>query len=240
MTDETCRNAVSFAKDSGERLLIVSGGEPTDHPRFFDMCRIVSQSGLSFSICSNGMFMGDPKKEWQMEKVANLAGFCGGQIYSNPKWYRLHNQTIAKWNAQAPKWEMLHLHLDTTDIRGMQDLGRAKNCPEAIAEAEASPYHNSCLASCTTLVQSEDSHEFFNLMFMQHRFCTPLIDVAGNVHMSESWLCPSCGNVNTDTRDMLWLKMRSFRPCGGCIGCKRYLTEDTPKMAAARRLLGQA
>ena len=240
MTDETCRNAVSFAKDSGERLLIVSGGEPTDHPRFFDMCRIVSQSGLCFSICSNGMFMGDPKKEWQMEKVANLAGFCGGQIYSNPKWYRLHNQTIAKWNAQAPKWEMLHLHLDTTDIRGMQDLGRAKNCPEAIAEAEASPYHNSCLASCTTLVQSEDSHEFFKLMFMQHRFCTPLIDVAGNVHMSESWLCPSCGNVNTDTRDMLWLKMRSFRPCGGCIGCKRYLTEDTPKMAAARRLLGQA
>jgi len=240
MTEDTCRRAVAFAKDSGDRLLIVSRGEPTEHPRFFDMCRIVSQSGLCFSICSNGMWLGDPKKEWTMEKVCKLDGFCGGQIYSNPTWYRLHNQTVAKWNAQAPKWEMLHLHLDTTDIRGMQDIGRAKSCPEAIKEAEASPYHNSCLASCVSLVQSETPQDFFRMMFLQMRFCTPMVDFKGDVHMSESWLCPSCGNVNTDAKDMLWLKMRKFRPCGGCIGCKRYLTEDTPKMAAARRLLGQA
>ena len=58
--------------------------------------------------------------------------------------------------------------------------------------------------------------------------------------LSESWLCPSVGNVNTDPFESIWLKMRQFRPCGGCLGCKRYLTEDTPKMVAARRLLGQS
>ena len=240
MTEETCRRAVAFAKDSGDRLLIVSGGEPTEHPQLFDMCRIVSQSGLPFSICSNGMWLGDPKKEWVMEKVCKLDGFCGGQLYSNSKWYRLHNETMRKWEASRAKWESMHLLMDNTDIRGMLDLGRARNCPEAIAEAERSPYHNSCLSSCITLAQSADSHDFFNLMHMQHRFCTPLIDVVGNVHMSESWLCPSCGNVNTDIRDVLWLKMHKFRPCGGCLGCKRYLSENTPKMVAARRLLGQA
>lgn len=240
MTEETCRNAVSFAKDSGNLMLIVSGGEPTEHPRLFDLCRIVSESGIAFSICSNGMFMGDPKKEWTVEKIAKLKGFCGGQIYTNPKWYRLHSQTMRKWESSKGKWESLRLFLDTTDIRGMQDIGRAKNCPEAMAEAENSPYHNSCLVACTTLAQVVSSHEFFRVMLMQHRFCTPLIDFAGNVHMSESCLCPSCGNVNTDTYDMLWLKMRKFRPCGGCLGCKRYLTEDTPKMVAARRILGQS
>lgn len=239
MSEDTCRNAVHFALGIGFRLVIVSGGEPTEHPHFFDMCRIVSQSGLPFSVCSNGMFMGDPKKEWQMEKVAKLKGFCGGQLYTNPKWYRLHKQTLRKWEDSKGKWESMGIHLDTTDIRGMQDLGRAKSCPEAIKEAESSPYHNSCLTSCVTLAQSSTPQEFAQLMFIQHRFCTPLVDVVGNVHMSESWLCPNCGNVNSDTVDSIWLKMAAFRPCGGCIGCKRYLTDDNPKMLAARRLLGQ-
>ena len=239
MTEDTCRNAVAFAKSSGVHLLIVSGGEPTEHPKFFDLCRIVSQSGLRFSICSNGMWLGDPRKEWMMEKVCRLDGFCGGQIYSNPKWYRLHNQTVSKWNAQGAKWEALHLLFDTTDIRGMQALGRAKSCPEAMKEAESSPFHNSCLASCLTLVQSPTPQDFFRLMFMQERFCIPMVDFKGDVHMSEVWSCPSCGNVNEDTYDALWLKMRQFRPCGGCLGCQRYLAENTPKMAAARRLLGQ-
>ena len=174
-----------------------------------------------------------------MEKVAKLNGFCGGQIYSNPKWYRLHNQTVAKWKEVGSKWEAMHFVFDTTDIRGMKDIGRAKSCPEALKEAENSKYHNSCLTSCITLAQSSTPQEFARLMFMQQRFCTPLVDVVGNVHMSESWLCPNCGNVNADSLDAIWLKMAAFRPCGGCLGCKRYLTEQDPKMVAARRLLGQ-
>ena len=239
MSEETCSKAVSFAKHSGDYLLIVSGGEPTEHPKFFDCCRIVSQAGLRFSVCSNGMWLGDPQKEWAMEKVARLNGFCGGQIYTNPKWYRLHKQTVAKWKEVGAKWEAMHFVFDTTDIRGMKDIGRAKTCPEALKEAEASPYHNSCLSSCLTLAQSPTPQEFFRLMFMQQRFCTPMVDFKGDVHMSESCLCPTCGNVNKDNFDALWLKMRAFRPCGGCLGCRKYLTENTPKMAMARRILGQ-
>ena len=177
-------------------------------------------------------------KEWAMEKVCKLNGFCGGQIYSNQKWYRLHKQTVEKWKSKGAKWEAKHLVFDTTDIRGMKDIGRAKTCHEAIKEAEASPFHNSCLTSCVTLAQSQTSQDFFRLMFMQQRFCTPLIDYKGDVHMSESCQCPSCGNVNTDNFDVLWGKMRAFRPCGGCLGCKRFLTEDNPKMVAARKVLG--
>lgn len=240
MTLETCRAAVKFAKDSGDFMLIVSGGEPTEHPMFYDCCRIVNESGLKFSICSNGMWLGDEKKEWAMDKVSNLSGFCGGQIYTNPRWYRLHEQTVDKWTDKGSRWEAKGFVFDTTDIQGMQDIGRAKSCPEAVKEAEASPYHNSCLTSCVTLAQSGSSTSmFFQLMFYQHRFCTPLIDWQGNVHMSESWLCPSHGNVMTDAHEDIWEAMRRFRPCGGCLGCKRYMSENTPKMVAARRLLGQ-
>ena len=236
---ETCREAVKFAKDSGDCLLIVSGGEPTEHPKFFECCRIVNESGLRFSVCSNGMFMGNEKKEWAMEKVANLSGFCGGQIYTNPKWYPLHAEITERWKASGDRWSSRGLVFDTTDIRGMQDIGRAKSNPYAMEEAKRSPYHNLCLTACVTLAQGHDSSSFFQLMLMQKRFCTPMIDWEGNVHMSESLLCPSQGNVMTDRREEIWDKMRKFRPCGGCLGCKRYLTENTPKMEAAREVLGQ-
>jgi len=58
------------------------------------------------------------------------------------------------------------------------------------------------------------------------------------LHMSESWLCPSVGNVCRDDAATLWARMRAFRPCGGCTPCKRFLAEDTPKMVMVRRLLG--
>ena len=240
MSMDTCQKAVAFAKDGGARLLIVSGGEPTEHPQLFDICRLISHAHLNFSLCTNGMFMGDPRKEWALEKVTRLGGYCGSQLYTNPKWYRLHRQTIEKYESNRAKYESWKILLDTTDIRAMKDIGRAKDNRQALAEAEASPYHNSCLSACLTLAQAANPKDFFNLMFMQTRFCTPMVDCMGKVHMSESWLCPSCGNVNTDSKEAIWLKMRQFRPCGGCIGCRKYLTENSPKMAMARRLLGQA
>ena len=240
MSIDTCQRAIAFAKDGGDRLLIVSGGEPTEHPQLYDICRLIAHARLNFSICTNGMFMGDPKKEWTFEKVTQLRGYCGSQLYTNPKWYRLHRQTLAKYESNRPKYERWKVLLDTSEIRAMKDIGRARDNPQALAEAESSPYHNSCLSACLTLAQTTTPKDFFDLMFMQTRFCTPLIDCAGNIHLSESWLCPSVGNVNTDPFESIWLKMRQFRPCGGCLGCKRYLTEDTPKMVAARRLLGQS
>lgn len=231
--------AVHFARKSGEPHLILSGGEPSEHPLLFEFCRIASASGFKFTLASNGMWLGDEKSEYRMERIARLPGFVGAQIYSNPKWYRLHEETVSKYLSAVSRWKPLGFHLDLAEIRGMLDLGRAKSNPEAQAEAAANPYHNSCLASCVTLAQSRSPNEFCALMIRQGRFCTPMIDWKGNVHMSESWLCPSVGKSVLDPFDEIWAAMRAFRPCGGCLGCKRYLSESTPKMEAARQLLGQ-
>ena len=231
--------AVHFARESGELHLLLSGGEPSEHPLLFEFCRIVSGYGFRFSLATNGMWMGDEKSEYRMERIANLPGFVGAQIYSNPKWYRLHEETVSKYTSALSRWKPLGFHLDLAEIRGMLNLGRAKSCPAAMAEAESNPYHNSCLASCVTLAQSASPRHFCNLMIRQGRFCTPMIDWQGKVHMSESCLCPSVGKSVLDPVPEVWEAMRAFRPCGGCLGCKRYLTEQTPKMVAARRLLGQ-
>ena len=239
MDSRTAHAAVAFAVSSGVPLLIISGGEPSEHPKLLDLCRLVSDSGLRFSLCTNGMWLGDQTLEYRMERIARLTGYCGSQVYTNPKWYRFHVETVNRFNLQSARWQALGFNLDTTDIRAMLDIGRARDNPQALEEARQSPYHNSCLAACVTLAQTATPSDFFSLMTAQGRFCTPLIDWKGDMHMSESCLCPSCGNVNTDTHAALWDSMRRFRPCGGCLGCKRYLTETTPKMIAAREILGQ-
>lgn len=232
--------AVHFARKSGEIHLLLSGGEPSEHPLLFEFCRIVSGDGLRFSLATNGMWLGDEEAENRMLLIAHLHGFVGAQIYSNQKWYRLHEDTVSKYSAAISRWKPLGFHLDLSEIRGMLDIGRAKSNPAAKEKAASNPYHNSCLASCVTLAQSRSPSDFCYLMLRQGRFCTPMIDWQGNVHMSESWLCPSVGKSVLDPFDEIWAAMRAFRPCGGCLGCKRYLSESTPKMEAARQLLGQS
>lgn len=237
MDASTLDHAVTFALYCGTLHVVVSGGEPTEHPDLAGFCRRISDAGLSFSLASNGMWIGDSAAERVVEEVARIDGYAGMQVYSNRKWYRLHGETVAKFKARQDKWRKLQIVLDTTEIRNMLSVGRASQCAEAMAAARASKYHNSCLAACVTAAQSDSPAQFSQLMTMQAHFCTPMVDWRGDVHMSESWLCPSCGNVCRDDGERLWQGMRKFRPCGKCIGGRRYLSE--PKMAMARQLLGQ-
>lgn len=240
MDEATFRNAVAFALAGKDAHVTISGGEPTEHPQFLDFCKIASQAGLCFSFCSNGMWLNDEKMAWRVEKIAKLRGFIGGQIYSNPKWYRLHGETVAAWNAQKNRWSTLRVNLDLTDIRNMGDIGRAKDCEAALAEARQSKYHNFCLVAHLTAAQSSSLVQFFERMTMQMHFCTPMVDWQGNLHMSESWLCPHVGNVNADTPAQIWDAMKKSRPCCKCLGGQRYLAEkDNMKIVLARRILGQ-
>lgn len=239
MTRETFSMALSFAKDNGEVHILISGGEPTEHPDLVDFCREINQTHIRFSIASNGMWLGNFRLEWAIEKISKMKNFVGGQIYSNPKWYRLHEEICRRYEESNGRWTGLRWNLDTHDIRAMSDIGRARDNERAMTEVDASPYHNMCLTACVTAAQVDSLPDFFHLMLMQQRFCTPMVDYKGDIHMSESCLCPTIGcNVNKHPATEIWECMKRFRPCGGCTPCKRFLTENTPKMVAARALLG--
>lgn len=238
MDRRTFDKALEFAIAVKAGHLVVSGGEPTAHPDFLSFCRSVSDSGLTFSVCTNGMWLGDEKGEWRMERVAKLKRFLGAQVYTNPRWYRLHETTVERYRRQESRWQSLGVKLDTTEVLNMQDLGRARTCKEAIAEMERHRYHNSCLTAHTLAAQTPGFPDFFKIMVSIGHFCTPLIDWAGGFHMSESWLCQSFGNVITNTPDEIWGRISRSRPCGGCRLYNRFLSNDTPKMVRARELLG--
>lgn len=87
-------------------------------------------------------------------------------------------------------------------------------------------------------IQIDDPQEFGIMMMLHRQFCKPSVDCEGNVHMSESRLCPSVGNVNTDNFADIWQRMRAFRPCGHCKQYKKFMESERPVIAAARRMMG--
>ena len=240
MDMHTLRNALAFASAAKLRHVVISGGEPTEHPDLLNFCKEVSKAGLAFSLCSNGMWLGDEKAEWRAERIAKLRGFVGMQIYSNPKWYRIHNDTVARYRVQEQRWRGLGIGLDLNDIRSMSDIGRARTCEAAMEEVRRSKYHNMCLTAHLTAVQSGSLEQFFRLMLSQFKSCTPMVDWKGLFHMSESCLCPHIADINSDSPETIWERMRSSRPCGGCLPCRRFLSEDTDKMVRAREALGMS
>jgi MoaA/NifB/PqqE/SkfB family radical SAM enzyme len=72
---------------------------------------------------------------------------------------------------------------------------------------------------------------------MHGQLCKPSVDADGGVHLSESRLCPSVGNVVTDSFTDIWSRMRRFRPCGQCAGYRRFMESQRPDIVRARQMI---
>lgn len=234
----TFKKTLQFGEFLGCPVYIISGGEPTEHPQFLEFCqyldKFISKSKVraAFSITSNGTWF--PEKIEMVKKLAKLNNLVSMQVYTNKKWYR-HADFIINHKDEInaiPKCEV-----DTTDIRSMQDLGRAKNCKEAQAEVASSQYHMSCLNAHLLFKQVSPTRRLHGLYGL-NTMCKPMIDYKGNVHLSESWLCPSFGNVNTDLMLAIFNQLRNAKPCCQCSLGKKFLTSSDIHITAARELLG--
>lgn len=64
-----------------------------------------------------------------------------------------------------------------------------------------------------------------------------MVDFNGDVHLSESWLCPSVGNVNKHLFDVIWEGIKDYRPCGQCKGYKKFKESQDPKIVAAKMII---
>ena len=71
-----------------------------------------------------------------------------------------------------------------------------------------------------------------------NHFCKPCVDPNGNVHMSESMLCPSVGNVNEHLFSDIYKNMCNFKPCGSCKDYEKFKNSTRPDLRAAKELLG--
>ena len=212
MSEDTFRQLLRFCYEAQSYVVMFSGGEPTEHPKWAEFVRQMAKlpSVKVMSILTNGSWIEDSTTRIAMAKlVRSMKGRLKVQVYSNPQYYRNHEWTVT----HEAQFRSIGCCPDFIDPIYMQDIGRArKNCT---AEVEANTHSPSCINSHLLALQSMTMQQFSALTIASGKMCRPLIDVNGGIHMSESWLCPTVAHIN-DGIHLAFQKMRASRPCGGC------------------------
>ena len=250
MDMETFKHAIAFAKWSKTPVVAISGGEPTLNPEFYEFCKYLNFTAkIPFTVVSNGTWVDNPEMVEKFKRILCWKYALPMQVYSNKKWYKSYDKVTTVWK---PVYDEINRHVfdkicnankiivDTTSPIFMDDLGRAKTSPEAQLEVQNNPYHMSCMNPALVCHQTRCGIREISVLKRQGRMgiqCKPLIDFQGNVHMSESWLCPSIGNVTEDTFLEIERNATKFIPCGKCMNFKHFMEDMNPKIVAARRIL---
>ena len=219
MTDETFERVMEFVREAKPLVVSVTGGEPTEHPRWAEMTRelLRVKPVALVSILTNGAWIEDKEQRLKMAKLIREAkGRVKVQVFSHPKYYQDHEWTVA----HEQQYRSIGCIPDFKSPIFMQDLGRAReNCKDEVAESDHVP---SCVNSHLIAVQAHSLPHFLSMAAQAAKFCRPLIDPDGGIHMSESWLCPTVAHVS-DGVDEAFRKMKASRPCKGCRLYKNFV-----------------
>jgi organic radical activating enzyme len=227
MTGATFRQVKAFVQEAGPKVVLVTGGEPTEHPYWAEMTKeLLAVRGVEMAmILTNGEWIEDSEERIRMARlIRSSKGRVKVQVYSHPKYYRRHEWTVA----HEQQYRSIGCTPDFDSPLFMQDLGRARqNCPEEVLACTHSP---SCVNSHLLALQTHSLLMFSIIAERTGKFCRPLIDPDGGIHMSESWLCPEVAHVS-DGAPVAFVKMKASRPCRGCRLYKNF-QEQHPAEAA--------
>lgn len=212
MTQEVFDCVLDFCRDMQPLVVNVSGGEPLEHPDWLKMVKALLEikSVQVLTILTNGYWIEDNTQRIAMAKlIRSSKGRVKVQVYSHPKYYKNHEWTVS----HEAQFRSIGCIPDFKSPIFMQDLGRArKNCQEEVSESTHVP---SCINSHLLAMQTRSLQAFHWATIQAAKFCRPLIDPEGNIHMSESCLCPTVASV-FDGMDKAFDKMKRSRPCKGC------------------------
>jgi len=188
MSKETFEKVFKFIRDINPFFLLVSGGEPTDSPYFFEyMERLISFFGKErLLIATNGIFLYN--KEFT-DRVLSLG--VGLQITNDVRYYPMSiNMNVEH---ELIKYE--------DHIRTMYPMGRAVTNGFK-AQGMNAPYCFN-LRSIGRNINTKTFKEAVRLMEANMKVCSPSIDIYGNIIVGESSLCHSIGTVETEDSQLL-------------------------------------
>lgn len=204
MTRKMFKRAVDF-NFTYDPTLTITGGEPTEHPQFWELLKIVADRMNTKQVCSittNGMNLSDADIDRIVELRKSKGTFLW-QVSAIPLYYPIKidlNQNVFK----LPDFTI------ATEIEKLVPRGRAADHKDWNFNAKAPQCFNlrSFIHSTKNLPMSIVS------LRSRGKFCTPQIAYDGSVKVGESTLCPAVAHIN-DSENEIVRKICNFR-CSGC------------------------
>ncbi len=222
--------AVKFAERSNAHVILITGGEPTEHDDFESMVSTCCLKFMMVGITTNGMWIDDAEKVAMLKRLFAKYDNLTMQVTNISKYYpkAVDTQRIKSLFGDKVAFETEHLNL--------MALGRAAMVPELIKESEGSLGTMSCFSSALISAQLPYQLAIAN-MESRGKFCHPLVDYRGYIHWSESCLCPSFAHIS-DSFDDICRKAHAWRPCLQCHDAEKLCNNTSGKYSLAKEILG--
>ena len=209
MTLETYNHVLLYLKRLGLPSIMISGGEPTNHPDITEIINRAKKANMFVLLLSNGTFL---EKEELKEKILSMK--IGIQIVNDPRYYP----------RRVPIIEYPDLIYENK-VRIMSPCKRVSinNIPVTSKYPECFNLRSVC--------RNGSGHSLGNvlkdLVLVMGRACTPSVNIDGSISAGEGNDCKKVGYI-TDSLDTLFNRLCSMR----CNHCKRvYNLTDTQKKA---------
>lgn len=220
MNYNTFLDAMNFQMKYGGFSLLISGGEPTEHPEFTewikmacDMMKAEYGRAASITVTTNGLWLCDNTPFVKM--MARKYPECVFQVVVDDRYYPTHIDETNK----------AFTYSNVIICRGVERIypqGRAltNNLPY---DVKASKCFN--VRALTKQLKGRSLLEILAYMNMRGYFCTPHIDINGNLLLGESSLCPPASSIYKSEAEIL-KDIESFQ----CHTCD-FINENLPEEA---------
>ena len=207
---DTYKKALRFQKQYGGPFLILTGGEPTEHPDFPKMLDYLAdfcnENGVFPCVTTNGIWL--QEHEEFLSYMIYRCPVMEFQVTSVPQ---LYPQLVDKSSPIFSKKYKKNVTL-CEEIENMYPQGRAKT--------NGYDWPNSKGPKCFNIrlilhqIEHKSLQIAMSMMAVKGKSCTPHIDIYGNIRVGESDLCPVCSNINKSEKEIIQ-DILDFH-CDGC------------------------
>lgn len=174
--------------------IFISGGEPTESNIFTYVISHFINNGyerVPITVTTNGLWL--TQNEWLVKDIEKFLPNCSFQIVVDDRFYPTH----------VDESSPIFNYKNVTLCRGVMFIypqGRAlkNNMP---FRANASKCFN--IRAVTKQMMNSSLSDILQVMMSAAKFCTPHIDIDGNIKLGESRLCPVCSNIYKTEKEII-------------------------------------
>jgi hypothetical protein len=210
MTMDVFERALEFIGRSGVRVLLVSGGEPFEHPQVFEMAERLREIALERvlfpAFASNGHFALDEEK---LERVR--ATGIGVQVTCDPRFYQ---RILLRERFQGDQFTYEDRLRVIFPCRRTQEnnIVTTKNYPNCF--------------NIRSVTRQMGFRQGAFLLELKGRVCTPSINIDGTIVAGEADTCHPIGTVDSDLKEVEEnLKIMRCDQCGLNVNLSRKYLE---------------
>lgn len=220
---------ISRAKELGSMVINIAGGEPTllNPEELNKFLSLPLEEGFAVVLETNGFFLYNDKSTEYLSVLTELMRKYNNlwiQVSSFSEYYANHQKVksvltddhnmhvkelVSKVNSR--------FIVSGDDNSGPIHLIALGRCSEGNMLERAKVFNRfpGCINSALIAKQCDLGTHACRVLEDNRRFCVPMIDPDGGMHMGESIFCKTICSIKDDI-DIICDSMQNYRPCGKC------------------------